>query len=101
MNNKQNQAENNEIKAEELSAEEMKDVNGGGFLDALEYASDRVHCFFGMHGELYCAQDVYSQLSDINYIRYECTICGKSVYYKKRNGGKEEKISEEEFNRNA
>ena len=85
----------------ELTMNQMEQVNGGGILEALEYASDRAHCFFGMHGDTYCAANVCSCESDTYYLRYECTICGKSMYYKQKLGGEEVKISEEEYNSHA
>ena len=85
----------------ELKVEELELVNGGGILEALEYASDRAHCFFGMHGDTYCASNVCSYESDTYYLRYECTICGKSMYYKQKLGGEKVKISEDEYNSHA
>ena len=99
MDTNKNQAENNEIKAEELTSEAMEAAAGGeGYLamldDLLDF--DIPGCIFGSHNFVF-----YSSVARVSdgskYMKYRCAHCGLFEYYKCI-GDKKIRISEAEYN---
>ena len=98
MDTNKNQAENNEIKTEELTSETMEAATGGeGWLDKLIGAIPEVHgCIFGSHDFVFYSSS--ARVSDgSRYMIYRCSNCGLFEYFKCI-GDRKIRISESEYN---